>query len=326
MEKTKADSTSSRRFSAPLLLIYTGLSWIIFRSALSGRGVGDTISDIALLLILVGVLYYVLCGFCRRSAMNLPVICCVIGVLLYLCLSALHALAVGSEAMLSASTSDIASYIGVARLSGNLAHSLSDKGMTLRLCIILPLIAGLLYHARNSRRISLLMVLSRHKPVYRAIRKATDGMYAMGRYGFYRLSVAAASGLLGLLLLTALGEPAAVGCAFSTLCCMFVPSIGWVALVGTIYPVLLGAYGSIRALRYCLIALLCCLLSETTLGRHLRPKIGPDSTPVAAISLCALALLGPGSALAAGSVFHGVNALLTRPARKSYRSPVSSKV
>lgn len=326
MEKTKADSTSSRRFSAPLLLIYTGLSWIIFRSALSGRGIGTVISDIALILVLVGVLYYVLCRFCRRSAMNLPVVCCVMGVLLYMCLSALQSMAVGAATMLSASTSDIASYIGVARLSGDLARSLSDTGLTLRLCIILPLVAGLLYHARNSRRISLLMVLSRHKPVYTAIRKATDGMYAIGRYGFYRLSVAAASGLLGFLLLTALGEPAAVGCAFTILCCMFVPSIGWVALVGTIYPVLLGAYGSLRAIRYCLIALLCCLLSETTLGRYLRPKTGPDSTPVAAISLCALALLGPGSALAAGSVFHGVDALLTRSIKKSYRSPASSKV
>lgn len=326
MEKTKTDSTSSRRFSAPLLLIYTGLSWIIFRSALSGRGIGTVISDIALILVLVGVLYYVLCRFCRRSAMNLPVVCCVMGVLLYMCLSALQSMAVGVATMLSASTSDIASYIGVARLSGDLARSLSDTGLTLRLCIILPLVAGLLYHARNSRRISLLMVLSRHKPVYTAIRKATDGMYSMGRYGFYRLSVAAASGLLGFLLLTALGEPAAVGCAFTILCCMFVPSIGWVALVGTIYPVLLGAYGSLRAIRYCLIALLCCLLSETTLGRYLRPKTGPDSTPVAAISLCALALLGPGSALAAGSVFHGVDALLTRSVKKSYRSPASSKV
>lgn len=326
MEKTKTDSTSSRRFSAPLLLIYTGLSWIIFRSALSGRGIGTVISDIALILVLVGVLYYVLCRFCRRSAMNLPVVCCVMGVLLYMCLSALQSMAVGAATMLSASTSDIASYIGVARLSGDLARSLSDTGLTLRLCIILPLVAGLLYHARNSRRISLLMVLSRHKPVYTAIRKATDGMYAMGRYGFYRLSVAAASGLLGFLLLTALGEPAAVGCAFTILCCMFVPSIGWVALVGTIYPVLLGAYGSLRAIRYCLIALLCCLLSETTLGRYLRPKTGPDSTPVAAISLCALALLGPGSALAAGSIFHGVDALLTRSVKKSYRSPASSKV
>lgn len=326
MENTKADFKSTPRFSAPLLLIYAGLSWVIFRSVLSGRGVGETISEIALLIVLAAVLCYVLCRFCSHFAPNLPVICCVLGVLLYLCLTGLRVLALGAGAMLSASPSDIASYIGIDRLAEHLVRALSDRGRILRLSIILPLVAGVLCHARNSRRISLLTVLSGRKPVYKALKKATEGMYAMGRYGLYRLSVAAASGLLGFLVLTALGEPSAAGCAFTILCCTCVPSIGWVALVGTIFPVLSAVYSSIRALRYCLIALLCCLLSETTLGRFLKPGTGPGSTPVAAVSLCALALLGPGSALAAGSVFHGADAVLNRRVRKGYRSPASSKV
>ncbi|MBR5137637.1 MAG: hypothetical protein IKV30_06425 [Clostridia bacterium] len=306
-----------------VLGIYSLLSWSLFASTLSGKGIGNTLATLGLYVLATATLFYLLSATASTVASHTS----------SQATTRLYSRAGQSNALLPISLGTIyalAIYalgrvLAIWQASTSMSSSLLPASITSalnspRFYLITVVCACALYTFISSHKALLLVGTSKSETPRIAIKKATAFLKEIGRYCLYRICICIPVALVVWVLLYFLEKPSANSVAYVSLFATSIPAIGWILACFVIFPALLNTYGILSAIRACLAICLSYLLLSSLFSKRFK-EYTKSLFQIVLVTILSFALLGSDFALISGCLYLGIASLITsKTARKRQTS------
>ncbi len=289
-----------------LLGAYSLISWIVFSSTITGKGIGNTLASLTLWIVFLGLGYYLLTNLVTRWGLS-------------------PWAGSGCYALGCWGFCQLLSFLR----SGNTFNSTLVSGaifpphQPLSFVIVTSVAALLLFSLSTNRRTVLTLATMENRLPQSMLKKATTFLKSTGRYCLYRLCICVPVAIFLWVGLTLLRNPSAQSVSYMSLYFCSVPVIGWAVALATILPWVLSLYGVATSIIACTLLGLSYLMADWLIT----PKFGFSRdflSPVALVTICTYAILGPALALIAGGVYSGCCGLLSQRRANRYGAHTSS--
>lgn len=284
-----------------ILGIYSLLSWTLFASTLSGKGLGNTLASLGLYILGASLAYHLLIQAAPYKV-GTPV---TLGISYALALLGLvRVLSIWQASNLIQSTL--------------LPTSLMlDQGST-RYLLITTVLALCIYLLATNHKTQLFVNLCKSDFPKTALKKATTCLNNIGRYCLYRLCICIPLALVVWLTLSLVKDSNAISVAYISTLATFVPTIGWALAIYILFPALVTSHGLLFAIRDCVLVSTTYLLINTLVSKKFK-EYDTSKLQVVLVSILSFTLLGVKFSLISGAIYVGVISLLTTKGIRRYQ-------